>query len=655
MARSESLLLSALCTALLFVPVTRAAEDTEPARLALRTKQFEQAVASLQPLAARGDADAQYLLGLAIQGGIGTAHDAGAARRWLQAAAEQKHAAAAFALAGALAEDAAVSRAEGRTRAEAQRWIDVSAALGYPAAIEAQRAGTVPLQSRWPAADASATLRLDFAMWAARSNDTSGLEHLGLAQVVALRDSFQRTPLMAAVEAGARGTTRRLVESGADVNAVDGGGVSALMLAATQQDIEITQMLQRAGARMDARDANGRTPLMHASWADRAEQIAALTATKSELDLADARGWTALDIAIQRERPAAAAALRARGATARLGLAAQARSSAEFDPARTGVLYQGWPPLLVAVTRNDVDAMRRLRTAGADVNAATAAGDTALHVAVESRARDVLKELLHAGADGTRRNRAGETAFGVAVRRGDAVAAAALKASATKADLDRGLLTAAATGDLAMTQQLLADGASANAADANKDSALMLAVRAAQVAVVEALLAAGAKPSVADARGRSPLWQAAAAGQRETVAALLRARAPADAADADGATPLMAAAAGGHVAVVEALLAAGAAAAPRGRNGDTALHAAAGTGRADVLRVLLRSKSDVNAANRFGDTPLILASRLGSQEACDVLLAAGANARLRNRDRLSASEAAEARGFVQLARRLDGG
>jgi len=648
MARSESFLRIALCAALLLAPVAQAAEDTEAARLALRTKQFSHAVASLQPIAARGDADAQYLLGLAIQNGIGTAQDSAAARRWLQAAADQKHAAAAFALAGSLAVDPAAARVD------VNKWLEVSAALGYPAAIEAKRAGTIPLQAQLPPADASSTLRLDYAMWAARSDDTAGLEHLGVASIVALRDAFQRTPLMAAVEAGARGTAELLVQSGADVNAVDRGGVSALMLAAAQKNIEVTQLLLKAGARLDARDATGRTPLMHASWADLAEQIAALTAARAELDSIDERGWTALDIAIQRERAAAAAALRARGATAKLGLAAQARSSAEFDPARTGVLYQGWPPLLVAVTRNDVDALRRLRAAGADVNAATAAGDTALHVAVESRAREALKELLLAGADGARRNRAGETAFGVAVRRGDLIAASALKANIAKAELDRGVLTAAGTGDLAMTQQLLADGADANAVDGNKDTALMLAVRSAQAAVVEALLAAGAKPQAGDARGRTPLWQAAAAGQRDTIAVLLRARATVDAADADGATPLMAAAAGGHVAVVEALLAGGAAAAHRGRLGDTPLHAAAGSGRADVMRVLLRQKPAVDASNEFGDTPLMLASRLGSAELCDLLLAAGANARLRNRDRLSASEAAEARGFAQLARRLAG-
>lgn len=649
MARSESLLRIALCAALLLAPVTQAAEDTEAARLALRTKQFSQAIASLQPLAARGDADAQYLLGLAFQNGIGIEQDSVAARRWLQAAADQKHAAAAFALAGTLAVDPAAARAD------VNKWLELSAALGYPAAIAAKRSGTIPLQARLPAADASAALRLDFALWAARSNDTAGLEHLGVRNVVALRDAFQRTALMAAVEAGARSTTALLVQAGADVNAVDRGGVTSLMLAATQKDLEITQLLLKAGAKPDARDATGRTPLMHASWADLAEQIAVLAGARAELDLTDERGWTALDIAIQRERAAAATALRARGATAKLGLAAQARSSAEFDPARTGVLYQGWQPLLVAVTRNDVEAMRKLRAAGADVNAATSAGDSALHVAVESRARDALKELMLAGADGTRRNRAGETAFGVAVRRGDLVAAAALKGNTAHGELDRGVLTAASTGDLAMTQQLLADGGSANAIDANKDTALMLAVRSATPAVVEALLAAGAKLAVADVRGRSPLWQAAAAGQRETVAALLRARAPADVADGDGNTPLMAAAVNGHASVVEALLAAGASPGHRSRKGDTALHAAAGAGRIDVARLLLRQKVEVDATNEFGDTPLIFAGRLGNAELCELLLQSGANARLRNRDRLSASEAAEARGFAQLAKKLGGG
>ena len=124
--------------------VVHAANDIEAARLAIRTKQFAAAVRSLEPLATGGTAEAQYLLGLAQQAGLGTAEDSAAAERSLRAAAGQQHAAAAYALAGLLA------TRDPPQRAEAMEWVERAAALGYPAATESQRTDTLPLAVERP-------------------------------------------------------------------------------------------------------------------------------------------------------------------------------------------------------------------------------------------------------------------------------------------------------------------------------------------------------------------------------------------------------------------------------------------------------------------------------------------------------------------------
>lgn len=626
-----------------------AAGDIEAARLAIRTKQFAAAVRSLQPLATGGMAEAQYLLGLAQQAGLGTAEDSSAAERSLRSAAGQQHAAAAYALAGVLA------TRDPPQRAEAKEWVGRAAALGYPAATESERTDALPLAVLRPDSKAELGLRRAFAFFAARSDDAESLERVGLAEVLGATDEFGRSLLAVAAEYGSTTVIEKLVAAKVDVNAVDRYGITALMLAAMQSKPATTVALLRAGAKIDLVDRAGRAALMHAAWADQAAQIDTLAQARASLDLADARGWTALDVAIQRERAQAAERLRALGAVAKLGPAPQARSAGGMDPARTGVLYQGWAPLLVAVSRDDLETIKRLRAAGSGVNLTTPQGDSAVHVAIESGALAALQELLASGADVNSKNKGAETPLMVAARRDDLDAVRLiLERHADAAGLASAFVAAAQRERGGMMSALLAAGATANAADADKVPVLTLAARAANAENVAALLAAGAKADAADSKGRTALWYAAAGGLTSIIDRLLQSRASVDAADMEGTPPLIAAAARGHAKVVSQLLAAGASANKLTKAGDTALLAAASTGQASVVELLLRERSMLDIANEFGDTPLIAASRGGFADVCTLLLGAGANTRLRNKDRSSASDVAEWRGFNALAKLVGG-
>ncbi len=57
---------------------------------------------------------------------------------------------------------------------------------------------------------------------------------------------------------------RLALEKGADVNAKDSLGRTALMLACQQGFLDVARALVEAGADVNARDAHGRTPLMYA-------------------------------------------------------------------------------------------------------------------------------------------------------------------------------------------------------------------------------------------------------------------------------------------------------------------------------------------------------------------------------------------------------
>jgi ankyrin repeat protein len=106
---------------------------------------------------------------------------------------------------------------------------------------------------------------------------------------VNLRTKTQRTPLMfaAARLSGFRGSTNRgseeaalaaitlCLDNGADVNAVDEGGQSALHLAAAQAEDSVIRLLAARGADPHLRDKRGRTPLEVASAGGRGGRGAA--------------------------------------------------------------------------------------------------------------------------------------------------------------------------------------------------------------------------------------------------------------------------------------------------------------------------------------------------------------------------------------------
>jgi ankyrin repeat protein len=86
-------------------------------------------------------------------------------------------------------------------------------------------------------------------------------------------DAAGTTPLMHAAEAGSENLARLLLERGADKDAVNQDGLSALTLAATGGHAGVLQILLDAGARVDMTDPHSRAALTwaaqrgHVTWA----------------------------------------------------------------------------------------------------------------------------------------------------------------------------------------------------------------------------------------------------------------------------------------------------------------------------------------------------------------------------------------------------
>jgi ankyrin repeat protein len=628
---------------------TKPKDPLEPARAALRTLQFNKAI---DLLGAAGSADAQYLLGLIYLNGVGVISDPAHARALLQSAAERGQGAAAYVLAGEL------SRQPDAPPGAARQWLERSAKLGYARAADALQAGR-PLLDRESVGAADPALFTVWVIDCARGNDAAELRRLGPASS-AVHDEFGRGALSYAAAAGAAQAAAALLELHADIRSADLAGATALMIAAEQPDASMLRLLLEHGADPQAVDAEHRSALFYAARTDQAANIAVLQQGGTALNVLDSRGYNALDGALAVGAEAAAAALRSLGVRANLLPVAAARQNGKFDAAHPGDIYRGWPPLALAVSRNDAAAVQQLLSTGGNPNLRLLQGDTLLQVAADAHAMESVQLLLAHGADAAEAGHSGHSVLWLAASRNDLPVIKALLHAGVRPDAHAATeqtpllaaLRAAHAEDLVGV--LLDAGASPDAADAQGHTPLMLASAGGQAALVNVLLARHAKVDAQDHERRNALWYAAAAGSRDGVVAMLAAGAGPEAADARGLTALHAAAAQQEADVLAPLLAANARVNVRSAGGDTPLLIAAATGHTEVVQALLAQKPDVDVQNKAGDTALIAASRGGYARICRLLVAAGANKSLRNAAGISAGDVAVGRGFASIAKELAG-
>ena len=179
------------------------------------------------------------------------------------------------------------------------------------------------------------------------------------------------------------------------------------------------------------------------------------------------------------------------------------------------------------------------------------------------------------------------------------------------------------------------------------------------VAAIEQLVADGEKPNVQDSKSRTPLIVAAFRHQKAAAQALLRLGANPNARDADGYDVLAVATINNDIETLKAALAAGAnARAVTGRDDGSALISAAQLGFVEIVRALIEAKADIDHVNGRGWTALITAVVLGNGskqhiETVEALVAARADGDIKDQQGKRAIDYARARGYTDMVRILE--
>ncbi len=337
---------------------------------------------------------------------------------------------------------------------------------------------------------------------------------------------------------------KALLALGADVNAKNAHGATALFGASYYGNLDVVQVLLAKGADINAR-SNGATALFVASQEGHASVVQALLAKGADIDAHASDGRTALDAAkggghtdVMNLLVRAGAKLSATQPNDLPQPLSDMTTSPKTAP--KPFLHQPQPvispsgdtpanaqgdDIFNAAAKDDLPRVKALLAGGADENAKTAEGVTALMVAVKEGHLDVARALINADSDLNAKDKYGNTALIYASNRGQLETLRALldaKAAYDARDNDgnSALIDASGRGQLAVVQELLARGANVNAASKDGVTPLIAASYRGDRAVIQVLLSKGAKIDAMTAKGVTALEAATQAGLADASALL---------------------------------------------------------------------------------------------------------------------------------------
>ena len=407
-------------------------------------------------------------------------------------------------------------------------------------------------------------------------------------------------------------TAELLIGGGAHVNAVNELGATPLWLAAGNGSVAMVRRLLDAGADPNVALPGGETPVMTAARTGNADAVRMLASRGADVNVAErSRGQTALMWAVAQGHHDAVGVLiehgadvSARSKVRRRLMHADSTNASQYDQ---GIMWNrgGYTPLLFAARTGDVAAAKPLLAAGADINEAAPTGASVLVVATHSGQTAFAEFAIEAGADVTDAG-AGYNALHAAVLRGDL--------HVVKAVLARGIDSNARLEKATPLRRTSQDWHFNPALESA--TPFWLAAYYREPEIMRALVDAGADATLTTLEHfRYVFERAGGVGPPHVVGGFE--------------SPLLAAARGDSTRgrffntslrdvdgeerrafdAVTLALEFGTDVNAVDRTGNTALHTAAQRNYATVVQLLADNGADVNVENTAGQTPLALATR----------------------------------------------
>ncbi|XP_022089542.1 serine/threonine-protein phosphatase 6 regulatory ankyrin repeat subunit B-like isoform X2 [Acanthaster planci] len=442
---------------------------------------------------------------------------------------------------------------------------------------------------------------LHIAAWV---GDETTMKYFYLAKADAnILDKLDRSPVHIAAENGHTNIVELLVDKfKANVSARTKDGSTLMHVASQCGHPETALMFLKKGVPLHMPNKAGAVCLHAAAKRGHMAVVKALLQKGALVDAKTKDSYTALHIAVQHCKPLVVQTLLGHGAQVQL----------------KGGKAEETPLHIAARIKEGEKVAEMLLKSGADVNAAMANGETAMHTAARHGHLLMVQALLEEGGDPVCQSKSGENPLHIAVRRSHYPIVKEiiqfLHNEMSRLDAVMAVNEQSTEGETPLHY----------AAEITKE---MIHYSGEDTDIMQLLLQYDADINlITKLTQESSLHYCARAGNNNIMLKMVnhlgpnRTQLAVNRQSKNGWSPLLVASEEGHVEIVKLLLQSNARVDVFDEHGKAALHLAAENGHREVADILLWHKAFVNAKSKLGITPLHLGAQNGHNELVKLLI-----------------------------------